>query len=262
MAPTTSARELLDFATDAVWQAGRATLAHFQARLDIERKPDDSPVTIADRTAEQILRRLIEERFPQHAIIGEELGQAPGKDSSHRWILDPIDGTQSFIRGVPLYGMLVGLEVSGEMFLGVAHFPALGEMFAAATGEGCRWNGKPARVSPVSRLTEALLAYTDARDLAEQSADAWSRLQKATRLQRGFPDCYGHCLVASGRAEIMLDAYMSPWDCAALLPILREAGGTFTDWKGKATIDGGNAFSTNGLLFGQVLEILRSPSDH
>jgi len=258
VAATLSTRELLEFAAEAAWQAGRATLAHFQARLDVERKPDDSPVTIADRTAEQILRGWIEERFPHHAILGEEQGQAPDKDSSHRWILDPIDGTQSFIRGVPLYGVLVGLEVSGEMLLGVAHFPALGEMFAAAAGEGCRWNGRAARVSRVSRLEEALLAYSDARELAGKRSSAWSRLQKVTRLQRGFPDCYGHCLVASGRAEIMLDAYMSAWDCAALLPILREAGGTFTDWKGETTIDGGDAFSTNGLLFRPSLEILSS----
>jgi histidinol-phosphatase len=256
----TSTRELLTFAVEAAWLAGRATLAHFQTRLDVERKSDDSPVTLADRSAEQILRRLIEERFPDHAIVGEEFGASPDKDSSHRWILDPIDGTQTFIRGVPLYGTLVGLEVSGEIVVGVAHFPALNEMFAAATGEGCLWNGRPARVSPVSRLEEALVAFSDARDLAEHRGPAWSRLQKATRLQRGFPDCYGHCLVASGRAEVMLDVFMSSWDCAALLPILREAGGTFTDWTGKPTIEGGNAFSTNGALFQPVLEILRSTS--
>jgi len=250
-------RQLLEFATEAAWQAGQTTLAHFQTRLDVERKADDSPVTVADRNAETLLRGLIEARFPDHSIAGEEFG-AGATDSKYRWILDPIDGTESFVRGVPLYGVLVGLEIEGEMVVGVAHFPALGEMVAAARGEGCYWNGRRARVSTIGRLADALAVYTDARELARRQPAAWDRLQQATRNQRGFSDCYGHCLVATGRAEIALDPVMNPWDNAALVPILLEAGGTFTDWRGRVTIDGGDAISTNGRLFDEVMALVHA----
>ena len=252
----TSTRDLLDFAIDAAWQAGRVTLSSFQTGVRVEWKSDRSPVTVADRTAEQLLRRLIERRFPDHAVFGEEFGETD-RDSTHRWIIDPIDGTQSFIRGVPLYGVLVGLEIAGDMVLGVACFPALNEMVAAAAGHGCSWNGRPARVSNATRLADAVVSFTSAARLVRLRPAAWARLQQATRIQRGWGDCYGHCLVATGRADIMLDPILSPWDCAALLPILREAGGTFTDWTGRPTIGGGNGISTNGALFDQVMTIVR-----
>ncbi len=254
-----SRRELLDFATEAAWKAGQTALARFQTGVPVETKEDGSPVTVADRETEQMLRALIEERFPGHAIVGEELGEAEG-DSDHRWYIDPIDGTRAFIHGVPLFGLLLGLEIAGEMVVGVAHFPALDEMVAAARGEGCRWNGRPARVSTVSRLEEALVVYTDAAYLEVGHPEAWKRLRAATALQRGWGDCYGHCLVATGRAEVMLDPIVSAWDCAALLPILAEAGGTFTDWQGRPRIDGGEAFSTNGLLFETVKTFLAERS--
>lgn len=251
-----STRELLEFALDAAAAAGRRALEFYRAGVAVDWKPDRSPVTAADRAAEALLRAAIERRFPHHAIVGEEFGEAD-RDSSHRWFIDPIDGTQSFIRGVPLWGVLVGLEVRGEMVVGVAHLPALDETIAAASGLGCTWNGRPARVSPVERLDEALLAYTDAADLGRRRPDAWARLQRATRIQRGWGDCYGHCLVATGRADVMLDPVMHAWDCAPFLPILREAGGTFTDWDGRPTIHGGHAISTNGRLFAQVMALVR-----
>jgi len=252
----TSTHDLLNFAIDAARQAGQVTLSSFQTGVDVEWKSDASPVTIADRAAEQLLRQLIERQFPDHAVFGEEYGETD-RDSTHRWIIDPIDGTQSFIRGVPLYGVLVGLEIAGDMTLGVAYFPALDELVAAATGQGCSWNGRPARVSTVSRLADAALSFTSAANLDRLQPRAWAHLQQTTRVQRGWGDCYGHCLVATGRADIMLDPILSPWDCAALLPILREAGGTFTDWTGLPAIDGGNGISTNGLLFDQVMASVR-----
>jgi histidinol-phosphatase len=256
----TSTCAFLGFAIDAAWQAGQQTLAHFQTGVAVEQKADTSPVTIADRGAEELLRRLIESRFPDHTIVGEEFGETD-RDSIYHWIIDPIDGTRSFVHGVPLYGVLIGLEVAGEMVVGVAHFPGLREMVAAAKGEGCRWNGRPAHVSNVSRLDQALVVYSDCADFAAYGqAEAWARLQRATHIQRGWGDCYGHCLVATGRAEVMLDPIMNAWDCAALLPILQEAGGTFTDWDGNATIYSGNAFSTNGTLFQQVLELVKGES--
>ncbi len=258
MAHTTSTHTFLDFAIDAAWQAGQSTLAHFQTGVAVEQKADESPVTIADRGAEELLRRLIESRFPEHAIFGEEFGEAE-RDSIYRWIIDPIDGTRSFIRGVPLYGVLIGLEIGGEVVVGVAHFPGLGETVAAARGEGCRWNGRPARVSDVARLDQALVVYTSCADFALHGRDqAWVRIQGATQIQRGWSDCYGHCLVATGRAELMLDPIMNAWDCAALVPILQEAGGTFTDWNGEPTIYSGEALSTNGTLFSQVMEVIHA----
>ncbi len=257
MTHPTSTQTFLDFAIDAAWQAGQLTLAHFQTGVAVEQKADESPVTIADRGAEQLLRRLIESRFPGHAIVGEEYGETD-RDSSYRWIIDPIDGTRSFIRGVPLYGVLIGLEVAGESIVGAVHFPGLGEMVAAAESHGCWWNGRPARVSGVSRLDQALVTYTDCAGFADHGrSQAWARLQTASHTQRGWGDCYGHCLVATGRAEVMLDPILSAWDCAALVPILSEAGGTFTDWNGEVTIYSGHGLSTNGVLFEQVMKIIR-----
>ncbi len=251
----TSTREWLDFAVEAAIAAGHRALGFYRTGVSVEWKADGSPVTAADRAAETVLRSAIERRFPHHAIVGEEFGELD-RDATHRWYLDPIDGTQSFIRGVPLWGVLVGLEVDGEMVVGVAHLPALDETVAAAVGLGCTWDGRPARVSPVERLDDALVVYTDAADLARHRPDAWNRLQRATRLQRGWGDCYGHCLVATGRADVMLDPVMHAWDCAPFLPILREAGGTFTDWWGRATIHGGHAISTNGRLLDALLALV------
>lgn len=240
---------------DAACQAGRLTLPYFQGGVDVERKADGSPVTVADRAAEALLRRLIEQRFPDHDIVGEEMGSST-RDSTHRWFVDPIDGTQSFVRGVPFYGVLVGLEIAGDLVVGVASFPALGELVAAAVGHGCWWNGRPARVSTTARLEEATLSFTDCADLARLRPGEWQRFQSATRIQRGWGDCYGHCLVATGRVDLMLDPIMNPWDCAALMPVLTEAGGTFTDWAGRRTIGGGEAISTNGALFEQAMRII------
>jgi histidinol phosphatase-like enzyme (inositol monophosphatase family) len=244
--------EFFEFAVSAAWQAGRQTLMHYQTGVAVQRKVDRSLVTEADRHAEQLLRGLITSRFPDHSIVGEEFG-ADDRASTHRWIVDPIDGTNTFVRGVPFYGVLVALEVDGTPVVGVSYFPALDEMIAAAQGLGCFWNGRRARVSQVTTLSEACVAYTDSRGVRERLGDDWEALQEATALHRGWGDCYGHCLVATGRADIMLDPRMNPWDCAALIPILQEAGGRFTDWKGAIAIDGGDAVSTNGVLHDEIL---------
>jgi myo-inositol-1(or 4)-monophosphatase len=249
----TTTREYLDFATEIAFRAGRQALSYFQTGVEADRKEDLSPVTIADRAGEELLRRLIHERFPGHAVMGEEMG-ASG-DSRHRWILDPIDGTRSFVRGVPLFGVLVALEIEGEAVVGVCYLPALDEMVAAGRGEGCRWNGRPARVSSVSSLENALVSLTEPATLSDMHPGFWERLKKRAGAIRGYSDCYGHVLVATGRAEVMLDPVMNVWDNAAFLPILEEAGGTFTDWSGRRTIDGGSAISTNGVLRDAVLAL-------
>src|SRR6267142_2209415 len=153
-------KQLLDFAVDIAREAGKITWRHHQGPFVAERKADNSFVTIADREAEAYLRTRIEEAFPEDSILGEEEGEQSGS-SNRRWILDPIDGTYSFVHGVPLYGVLIGLEIDGEPALGVVNLPALGEHVSAAHGLGCFWNGEPARVSTTSTLDQALLLSTD-----------------------------------------------------------------------------------------------------
>jgi len=248
--------ELLQVAQELAQSAGRITLEHFGRLLESETKGDGTPVTVADRAAEAHLREEIGRRYPDHGILGEEFGETnPG--APVRWILDPIDGTRSFMRGVPLYGVLVGIEIRGAPDVGVAHFPALGETVAAASGLGCHWNGRRARVSTVSDLAAAAILTTDpALLLDDPMAPGWERLVRATSLARTWGDCYGHALVATGRAEVMVDPILSPWDAAPFFTILQEAGGRFTDRNGGARLDGGSGISSNGVLHQRVLEIL------
>ena len=249
-------KALLDFAVELARDAGEITRRHFKGSFVAERKADNSFVTAADRETEKYLRASIEKAFPDDAILGEEEGEKPGR-SNCRWILDPIDGTYSFVHGVPLYGVLIGLEIGGKPLLGVVSFPALDELVYGARGVGCFWNDDPARVSTTGSLDEALLLATDF-GVCEQYGfgRAAEILQRQVQARRTWGDAYGHVLVATGRADIMLDPIMNVWDCAALLPILEEAGGTFTDWKGQRTIHGGNAISTNGKLFESVMAVI------
>jgi histidinol-phosphatase len=248
-------RYLLDFAQDLAWQAGKITLAYFGTGVVPELKADQTPVTIADREAEQRLRALIQARFPDHGILGEEYG-AVNPGARYRWILDPIDGTKSFVQGVPLYGVLIGLERDNEPIVGVCFLPALNELIAAGRGEGCTVNGRRAQVSPVTELADAVLVCSDAESFAAYDrAAAFDALRARARFTRTWGDCYGHMLVATGRAEVALDPIMNVWDCAALMPIVIEAGGTFTDWHGTPTIHGASAISTNGLLFEDVMQV-------
>lgn len=251
-----STDELLEFALDAVWRAGRITLGYFQADFEVERKADHSPLTIADREAERKLRDLINTRWPEHGLIGEEFGREPG-DSPYTWIIDPIDGTKSFVSGVPLYSVLLALTDGADPLLGVIHFPALNETVYAARGRGCYWNGRRAHVSRVDRLQDAVLLASDLDTFRRYGkAEAWERLIDATYIQRTWGDAYGYSLLATGRAEVMVDPVVSLWDVAPLKVILEEAGGTLTDWHGRPTIHANEAVATNGLLFEQVMQLL------
>lgn len=255
---TESLRAYLDFAAETAWQAGQLTLGYFQTGLRPDFKADESPVTKADRESEQLIRRCIEQKYPGHAIIGEEYGDSsPNGRASHRWIIDPIDGTRSFVRGVPMYGVLIGLEIEGQCQVGVAYFPALGEMITAAKGEGCWWNGRRARVSEARQLKEGVVVHADTASFAQYGKDeAWQRVQAAAGYRAGWCDCYGYILVATGRAELMLDPIMNLWDCAPHLPILQEAGGFFGDWQGNATIYAGSTIATTQALLPEVLKLL------
>jgi len=241
--------ELLEFSVDLARGAGNITLQYFRKQPETSTKSDGSYVTIADREAESYLRKRIGERFPDDGILGEEEGESQGR-SGRRWILDPIDGTFAFVHGVPLYGVLIAVEITGQMVVGVVNIPALGEMVSAAKGVGCFLNGEPARVSTIAELKDALL-------LSTSFVHATELLRERARVSRTWGDCYGYVLVATGRADVMLDPVMNLWDCAPLLPIMEEAGGTFTDWRGVRTVDGGNSIATNGLLFDEVMEIVR-----
>jgi histidinol phosphatase-like enzyme (inositol monophosphatase family) len=244
-------RYLLEFAVDLAWRGGRSTLSRFQTGLDVEWKGDMSPVTSADREAERLIRDRIEQHFPADGIIGEEFGST-GLDARRRWILDPIDGTRSFIKGVPLFGTLVALEENGRPLVGVIYLPALDETVAAAIGEGCTWNGRKARVSATASLDQALVLTSDAKPMNGANAGAWERLSSRVQTCRTWGDCYGYALVATGRAEAMIDPVLSVWDAAAMFPIIHEAGGVATDLHGHPRHDTGSLIATNAALADDV----------
>lgn len=250
-----SMRTLLEFAVDVSWRAGRSTLAYFQTDVPTELKADASYVTIADRESERIARELIENRFPTDAILGEELGEVRS-DARRRWVIDPIDGTFSFVHGVPLYGVLVGVEEDGEPVVGVLHFPALNETVYAARGEGCWWNGRRALVSACDTFDSALVLTSEVLDPNNSHTADWNRLRGRVRHARTWGDCYGYALVATGRAEAMLDPVVNVWDLTAVRPVIEEAGGVFTDWNGEPSHRNGSAVATNAALARDVRELL------
>jgi histidinol-phosphatase len=248
--------EILEFAVGLARAAGEITLKYFRKDPETSKKSDGSFITIADREAEAFLRDRIRQRFPNDGVLGEEEGESKGS-SGRRWIVDPIDGTFAFVHGVPFYGVLVALEIDGESKVGVVNMPALDEVVYAATGLGCFLNGHSKRVSSTATLEDALLLCTDFNACQRYGfGPSIDELQRRAKTNRTWGDCYGYVLVATGRADVMLDPVMNVWDCAPLLPIIEEAGGTFTDWCGKRTIAGGNSIATNGLLFDEVMAIV------
>jgi histidinol phosphatase-like enzyme (inositol monophosphatase family) len=252
-------RSLMGAATELGRLTGDVALSHFQKRLNVELKPDGSPVTAADREAESKARMWIESRFPEDGILGEEFG-GQRLDARRQWILDPIDGTRTFIRGVPLWGTLVAVCSGKRVLVGAAYFPALSEMLVAAPGQGCWWNGTRCHVSKVASLGSATALTTDERFETEPSKqERWLALASRVALSRSWGDCYGYLLVATGRAEIMVDGVLSPWDAAAVFPIVQEAGGVFCDWLGAATAFGGSGIATNAALAEEVHRLLIHP---
>jgi histidinol phosphatase-like enzyme (inositol monophosphatase family) len=254
--PEPSLRELLAVASEAAYLGGRRTLTYFNTGVAVETKSDNTPVTCADRESEQVIRDRIARSYPDHSIVGEEGGTTKGNEN-YRWIIDPIDGTKTFICGVPFYGVLIGVEVKGKPSVGAIYLPAFDEMVNAATGLGCYWNGRPARVSKISKLEDAALLTTSTTSATARS-DAYEKLVAKTKIHRTWGDCYGYALVATGRAEIMMDPEMHPWDCAPMLPILEEAGGHFTAWDGTPTIWAKDGVATNGALHESVIKILKN----
>jgi histidinol-phosphatase len=264
--PGAAVSRRLECALAATRAAAMSTLRWFAtADLTVSLKADRSPVTEADRAAEAVLRGALLGTFPDDAFLGEETGATAGT-SGFEWVVDPIDGTKSFIRGVPLYATLVGCRHEGRGVLGVIAIPALDEIVYAAAGGGAwhaRGSGSPvrARVSARPSLADALVCTSAFTSFSERSdvaggEEARRRLEAACGVARTWGDGYGYLLVATGRAEVMIDPLMNAWDAAAVETVVREAGGRFTDWQGRDRIDSGDGLATNGLVHESVLRLI------
>ena len=251
----TSLRDLMNVAVEAAQAGGKSTLAHFNTNLEIERKSDSTPVTVADRNAEKIIREILVKHFPSHSILGEEFGRVEG-DPDFTWVIDPIDGTKSFIHGVPLFGSIVGCLIKGEPKVGAVYLPALDQLFCAAEGLGATWNGQSCRVSNIDKLSDAtMLCSTIMR--AIKRSDAFENLDQHVNLTRGWGDVFGYMLLARGQAHIMLDPFISLWDIAGVAPIIREAGGVVGNWKGESTVNGPDCVAVVPGLKDAVLDELK-----
>jgi histidinol-phosphatase len=246
---------LADFAVDLAREAGGISLKYFGTDVPVETKSDDSPVTVADKETELFLRAKLERAWPKFGIIGEEFGAKPATDDEgFTWVIDPIDGTKSFVAGVPLYTMLIALLHGSEPVFGLIHQPVSGEMLWGANDLGAWYNGRPARVSGTKTLAEARVMLTDLTHLRKTNAGFADRLVDSAKYSRTWGDGYGYLLVATGRADIMVDPKMSLWDVAPMQPIMVEAGGCFGTILGQPTV-GDSCLVTNKLLWDQVLAL-------
>lgn len=261
----TDLADALRLAERAARTGGQIALHHFRKGVTSRRKADGSPVSDADLSAEEAVRKVLGDGMPGVPVLGEEFGgDSPDETvSGTRWIVDPIDGTRNFVRGIPLWSTLVALETSGTCTVGVAYGPALDEITTAATGNGCKWNGEPVQVSTIAKLDKALVVHGGLDLLLiEPYHKRFLDLARRTERQRGFGDFYGHQLVTTGRAEIMVETGINAWDVACFKVLIEEAGGRFTDLRGEDTIYSGTALATNGLLHEAVLDVFEASPAH
>ncbi len=243
-------------AVAAAAAAAQLALRYFDGTFAVERKADESPVTVADREAETLLRATLSNAFPGDAFIGEEHGAEPGT-TGFRWVIDPIDATRNFIRGIPIWGTLVGLEHRGELIAGVIEATAIGQRWRALRGDGAFHNDRPARVSTVSDLSKSTIFYTGLPWFQKaEKVDAFMEFTRRSEVQRGFGDFYGHMLVAQGSGELMVEYGVHAWDVAAIKPIVEEAGGRFSAWDGSQDIERPDVLVSNGRLHDEALGIL------
>jgi histidinol-phosphatase len=243
----------LAFAHELADLADSLSLPRFRAAdLRVDEKPDLTPVSDADRAVEEALRAAIAERRPGEGFLGEEGG---GEEADTRWVVDPIDGTRNFVRGIPIWATLVALEREGRALVGVASAPALGQRWWAARGEGAHRDDSRIHVSAIRRIEDATFCYTSARDFAKQGmADRFLALAERSWVARGFGDFWMHMLVAEGSAEFAIDGGLQRWDTAAVEVIVEEAGGRFSGLDGRRHEPGGGALSSNGLLHDKVIQ--------
>jgi histidinol-phosphatase len=249
-------RNRYDAALDAARQAGQFALGYFDRGIAVEWKPDQSPVTMADRGAEDLLRKALLGKFPSDGFLGEEFGDTSGS-SGFRWIIDPIDGTRSFVRGIPLWATLIGLEYRGELIAGVVFLPALKQTFHALRGHGAFRDERRIHVSDVGTLDKSHVYYSSISWFTKAGHERqFLELVKLTERQRGFGDFYGFMMVAQGSGEIMVEHGVHAWDIAAIVPIIEEAGGKLTAWDGKLDIEKPDVLGTNGILHERALQII------
>ena len=261
MAPSAplAPEDILAFAADLADAARPLALAYFRTPLDIVSKADESPVTVADRAIEAHLRGLIEARFPDHGIFGEEMGVKPGAepDRGPVWVIDPIDGTKSFVAGLPLFGTLIALAEHGRPVLGVIDMPILNERWHGAGGRA--WlDGAPIRTG-ARPLSEARLFVNSPDRFRGAEAEAVARLSGEVGLRRYGGDCYAYALLASGHCDLVLGAGLAVYDVFALMPVIEGAGGLITDWQGRPItpdFDGRVVAAANPALHGAALERL------
>lgn len=249
----------LQAALEAAKVAGALALRSFAGSFEVARKADQTLVTQADRDAEQAIVARLRAAFPDIGFLGEEFGEQGSQE--RRWIIDPIDGTDNFVRGVPYWAVLIALEEAGEITLGVVHAPATGDLFWARRGAGAFVNGTPLGVSAVDRLAEATLVHSSLRYLRELPGPYWEgfvRLVDGTPRQRGFGDYFGYTFVLRGQAELMVEVDMKPWDLAPFKVLFAEAGGRLTDFEGRPTIYSGTVVASNGRLHDAALALLAS----
>lgn len=246
--------KLHQFAANTAFKAGKITLGYFNMGIQPEYKADNSPVTAADRAAEQFIRAEIEQNFPDHAILGEEYGLTGNPNATHKWIIDPIDGTKSFMRGVPLYAVLIGLEIDGEIRVGAAYYPGTDELLTGFEGGGAWWNGKRTYTSKNSDLEKSYVCFTNIMNMEKfNHGKEWDLISKRAFSARGWSDAYGYLLVATGRAEVMLDPVMNEWDCGPFPVILREANGYFGSWDGQEGHQHGESLACGKAILPAVL---------
>jgi histidinol-phosphatase len=249
-------RTRYDLAVEAARKAGDLAREYYETTFDVEHKADESPVTIADRKAEILIRDLVTAAFPSDGFLGEEYGNQVGT-SGFRWIIDPIDGTKSFIRHIPVWATLIGLEYQNEQIGGVAYIPVFGMTYRALRGAGAYMNERSIHVSNVSKLSDASLCYSSINWFIRAGKErAFLELAARTSRQRGFGDFYGFVLVAEGAAELMVEQGVNPWDVAGPKAIIEEAGGMFTDWTGTPTIYRPDALASNGKVHAEAMAIL------
>ncbi|MEO7424808.1 MAG: inositol monophosphatase family protein [Fibrobacteria bacterium] len=251
-------REETELALHMAAEAKKIILAYFQTGLQVESKSDNSPVTIADRKSEEAIRAIMDKHTPGYGIIGEEFGTRTGT-SDREWVIDPIDGTKAFIHGVPLFGTLLALLEKGKPVVGVIALPALGHVLHASLGEGASLDGMPCRVSAVGSIEDALLLDGSIGTMERLGhGPAWAAMRARAKLHRGWGDCYGHFLVATGRAEAMVDPIVSIWDIAPMAIILPEAGGRFTSLAGSDSITENSGISSNGRVHEEIVRGMRA----
>ena len=254
----------LDFALECCDVADQLALAAFRSELEVQQKPDGSFVTGADRAIEQLVRSRLADRFPGHGIVGEEYGADTGGTDTH-WFLDPIDGTHSFMRGIPLFATLMAVERDGEVQAGVISAPALGQRWWASRGGGAWTAGgalqerRPLRVSDEPSIARSQMLYRSVSDMhASRVSRGFDSLLPIVWRERGYGDFWGYALVASGAAEAMIEQDLGPWDTAAPWIVVEEAGGRVTDFDGRRSRESGESLATNGRLHDEFLDGLWS----